>query len=119
MVRFDLSGVAHCKTGYRLHWLVLERSGVDVCLKDPGHPVDAVVTGPIGHLVQVYLGRMTWRQAMTSGLSIEGDRDVEHNLESWMRLDRVVGRDLPVVPSRGGVTRDAQRRGGPPLPRYA
>jgi len=98
VVRFDLSGVARCRTGVKLHWLVLDRDQVDVCMKDPGHRVDAVVSGDIAVLVDVYLGHITWRNALRRGLAVTGERPVTRALERWLRLDRVVGRDLPVVP---------------------
>lgn len=98
VVRFDLSGVARCKTSVRLHWLVLEGDDVDVCYKDPGYPVDATVAGDISVLVDVYLGQTSWRQATRRDLRVEGDRQVTRNLEKWLRLDQIVGRDLPVVP---------------------
>lgn len=101
VVRFDLSGVARCRTSVRLHWLVLERHDIDVCLKDPGYPVDAIVTGEMAALVDVYLGHATWRAALRRGLKIDGDREVARHLEGWLQLDRVVGRDLPVVPLAG------------------
>ena len=84
----------------RLNWLVLERSHVDVCLKDPGHPVDATVSGPISVLVDVYLGHLSWRAARRSALRIDGPNHVVHNLGRWLQLDRVVGRDLPIIPPR-------------------
>ena len=100
VVRFDLSGVARCRTGLRLHWLVLERDGVDVCLKDPGHPIDAIVTGPVSVLVEIYLGHLSWRKAMRGPLTLDGDPAVSRRLEKWLRLDRLVGRDMPIVPPR-------------------
>jgi DNA-binding HxlR family transcriptional regulator len=98
VVRFDLRGVARCRTRVRLHWLVLERSHVDVCLKDPGYPVDATISGHIALLVGVYLGHAKWGDALQRGLVVEGDRQVTRNLERWLRFDRIVGRDLPIVP---------------------
>jgi DNA-binding HxlR family transcriptional regulator len=98
VVRFELSGVARSRTGLRLHWMVLEREHVDVCQKDPGHPVDVTVSGEISVLVDVYLGHRSWREATRRGLDIEGDRHVTRHLEKWLRLDRLVGRDLPIVP---------------------
>lgn len=100
VVRFDLSGIPHCRTGRRLHWLVLQRDLVDVCLKDPGYPVDCIVSGGIATLVDVYLGHLNWREATHRALAVEGPRDVTGNLDRWLRLDRVVGRDLPIVPPR-------------------
>ncbi|WP_416798686.1 winged helix-turn-helix transcriptional regulator [Ciceribacter azotifigens] len=100
VIRFDLSGVARCRTGLRLHWLVLEPDGVDVCLKDPGHPVDAIVAGPISILIDVYLGYRPWREAVRGSLTLDGSRTITGQLEKWLRLDHVVGRDLPIVPPR-------------------
>ncbi|MCW5751335.1 MAG: helix-turn-helix transcriptional regulator [Alphaproteobacteria bacterium] len=100
VVRFDLSGVARCRTSVRLHWLVLDRDSVDACLKDPGYAVDATVAGDISLLVDVYLGHGTWRAALRKGLKVTGEREVVRQLERWFRLDLVVGRDLPVVPLR-------------------
>ena len=98
VVRFDLSGVARCRTGLRKHWLVLEPSVVDVCYKDPGFPVDVIVTGEMAALVAVYLGHADWRAATRKALRVEGEREACRRLEGWLRLDRIVGRDLPVVP---------------------
>ena len=98
VVRFDLSGVARCRTGLRKHWLVLEPSMVDVCYKDPGFPVDVTVTGEMSAMVSVYLGHSTWREVTRKALRIEGSRDVSRRLESWLQLNRLVGRDLPIVP---------------------
>ncbi|GMB82489.1 helix-turn-helix domain-containing protein [Shinella zoogloeoides] len=98
VVRFDLSGVARCRTGLRLHWLLLERDGVDVCLKDPGYPTDVIVTGPIAVLIDIYLGHQSWRKATRERLRVDGDAALSRQLEKWLRLDRIVGRDLPIVP---------------------
>lgn len=97
VIRFDLSGVARCRTGVRLHWLVLEPGNIDVCYKDPGYPVDVTVAGHMSTLVAVYLGHMTWREAAKS-LAINGEREIARRLPSLLRLDKKVGRDLPIVP---------------------
>jgi hypothetical protein len=85
-----------------LWWLVLEPGGVDVCSKDPGFAVDVTVTGPIGALVDVHLGFATWRDCAGKVLRIEGDRDIARRLPAWLRLDQVMGRDLPIVPLEAG-----------------
>ena len=95
VVRFELSGVTRCRSAASLSWLVLERSGVDACIKDPGYPVDAVISGPITALIAVYLGHLGWREATTTHLAIEGD---PRQIGRWLRLDQVIGRDFPIVP---------------------
>ena len=97
VVRFEFSGVPASRTQFRIIWLLLERSGVDVCAKDPGYPVDLICRGNIADFVAVYLGHVLWRDMAETALFIEGDRDLARQLPGWIRLDKVVGRDFPVV----------------------
>lgn len=97
VVRFEFSGVPASRTKFRILWLILERSGADVCIKDPGFGVDLTVRGNIADFVKVYLGHALWRDLAGKALTIEGDRELAKQLPSWIRLDKVVGRDFPVV----------------------
>jgi DNA-binding HxlR family transcriptional regulator len=97
VVRFEFSGVPANRMKFRILWLILERSGVDVCAKDPGFEVDLVFRGKIADFVKVYLGHARWRDLEGSALTIEGDRTLAKQVPSWLRLDKVVGRDFPVV----------------------
>jgi hypothetical protein len=53
--------------------------------------------GKIADFVSVYLGHALWRDMVGKKLSIKGDRDLVRSLPGWIRLDKVVGRDFPVV----------------------
>lgn len=97
VVRFEFSGVPTSRMKFRILWLILERSGADVCAKDPGFPVDLVFRGKIIDFVQVYLGHAHWRDMRRKALIVEGDRKLAKLVPSWIRLDKVVGRDFPVV----------------------
>ena len=97
VVRFEFSGVPASRTKFRILWLVLERSGADVCAKDPGFAVDLIFRGNIADFVKVYLGHALWRDMEGKALTIEGDRKLAKQVPSWIRLDKVVGRDFPVV----------------------
>jgi len=97
VVQFEFSGVPASRTKFRILWLVLERSGVDVCAKDPGYPVDVTMRGKIADFVAVYLGHMRWREVAGKSIFIGGDRDLVRRVPGWIRLDKVVGRDFPVV----------------------
>jgi len=99
VVRFEFSGVAKSRTKFRIMWLVLERAGVDVCVKDPGFCVDLVCRGNIADFVAVYLGHATWRQATGKTILMEGDREAARRLPAWLQLDKVVGLSLPIVRS--------------------
>lgn len=97
VMRFEFSGVPAAHTTFRTLWLVLERSGADVCVKDPGFPSDLVFRGKIADFVAVYLGHARWRDVKGKAITIEGDRDLARQAPAWIRLDKVVGRDFPVV----------------------
>jgi DNA-binding HxlR family transcriptional regulator len=97
VARFEFSTVPAKWTKFRILWLLLERSGVDVCAKDPGHPVDVILRGKIADFVAVYLGHALWRDMVGKALRIEGDHSLTHSLPGWIRLNQVVGQDFPVV----------------------
>lgn len=97
VVRFEFAGVPANRTKFRILWLLLEQSGVDVCAKDPGFPVDLIFRGHVADFVAVYLGHALWRDKSGKALTIEGDRRLAQQLPSWLRLDQVVGRDFPVI----------------------
>jgi DNA-binding HxlR family transcriptional regulator len=97
VIRFEFSGVPAARTKFRILWLVLERSGADVCAKDPGFPVDLVFRGKIADFVSVFLGHAMWREVEGKVITVEGDRDLARRAPAWLRLDKVLGRDFPVV----------------------
>jgi DNA-binding HxlR family transcriptional regulator len=97
VVRFEFSGVPAARTKFRIMWLVLQRSAVDVCLKDPGFEVDLVFRGAISDFVAVYLGHALWRDLADTALVIEGIPRLAKRLPIWLRLDKVVGKDFPLV----------------------
>jgi DNA-binding HxlR family transcriptional regulator len=97
VLRFEFAGVPASRAKFRIMWLLLERSGADVCVKDPGFPVDVVFRGGIADFVRVYLGHARWRDLKGKTITIEGDREIARHCPAWIRLDQVVGRDFPVV----------------------
>ncbi len=97
VVRFEFSGVPASCAKFRIMWLVLNRSEVDVCARDPGFPIDLIFRGKIADFVAVFLGHAAWRDMEANAFSIEGDRKLAKQLPAWLRLDKVVGRDFPVV----------------------
>ncbi len=95
VVRFEYSGVPASRRKFRVMWLLLDRSGVDVCLKDPGFAVDLICRGNIADFVAVYLGHAAWRDVAGKAISIEGGRQTVRQLSTWLGLDKVPGRDFP------------------------
>src|SRR5260221_9974631 len=102
VVRFEFSGVPASRTKFRIMWLVLERSGAGVCVKDPGFAVDLTLRGNISDYVAVYLGHMAWREVAGKSLLLEGDRQIATQLPAWLQLDAANGRASPVVRTASG-----------------
>jgi DNA-binding HxlR family transcriptional regulator len=97
VVRFEFAGVPARCSKFRIMWLLLDRSGVDVCAKDPGFEVDLIFHGRMADFVAVYLGHSVWHELAGKALIIKGDRELAKQLPRWLKLDKVVGRDFPLV----------------------
>jgi DNA-binding HxlR family transcriptional regulator len=97
VIRFEFSGVPANRTKFRIMWLVLKRSGADVCLKDPGYSIDLVFRGHIADFVKVYLGHALWQDTVGKRIMVEGDATLAKQAPGWIRLNKIVGRDFPVV----------------------
>jgi DNA-binding HxlR family transcriptional regulator len=89
VIRFEFSGVPATRTRFRIMWLVLARSGVDVCAKDPGFPVDITVRGDIAVFVAIFLGQTTWDEVMAKAVAIEGNARMAQRIPEWIQLRNV------------------------------
>jgi DNA-binding HxlR family transcriptional regulator len=80
------------RAALRRTWLVLDGPDVDVCFKDPGYPVDLVVTGTVRTLVAVWLGDLPWDRAVRAeGMTIDGRRELKRAFPTWLALSGVAG----------------------------
>ncbi|HKW92259.1 MAG TPA: helix-turn-helix domain-containing protein [Methylomirabilota bacterium] len=87
VVQFEFSGVPPRCMQLRTSWLVLERSGVDVCMKDPGFEVDMTVRADVGALARVWAGHLAWAEAVRAGgIKLEGTRAVVQAFPGWLQL---------------------------------
>jgi hypothetical protein len=88
-LRFEFSGVPASRTKFRIMWLILGRSGVDVCMKDPGFAVDLTLRGNIRDYVEVYLGHTKWRDVAGTALQFDGDLQIARAFPVWLRFETV------------------------------
>lgn len=76
----------------RRTWLVLDGASIDVCYKDPGFPLDLVVTTSVRTLIAVWLGDITFSEAFRSeSMTIEGTRQLVRAFPTWLGLSPVAG----------------------------
>ncbi len=75
-------------------WLILDRSGglPELCVQDPGHELDAIVTTDVVTLAQVYSGDLTFGQARTSGhLRVQGSATLVRSMPKWFARSLFAG----------------------------
>ena len=64
VVCFRFSGIPRAYRGPRVFWLVLERTAVQLCIEDPGIETDVVVDADVATLTAVWLGDISFQEAM-------------------------------------------------------
>jgi DNA-binding HxlR family transcriptional regulator len=84
VVRFQLSGVPVAK---RFYWLVFGAEDVEVCIRDPGYPVDLFVEAHLRDLVAVWMGHVSLARAVEDGrLRLDGPAGERDRLSRWLKL---------------------------------
>jgi DNA-binding HxlR family transcriptional regulator len=96
VVRFDFRAFpARCRA-LKTCWVILERSGLDVCQKDPGFEVDLVVSADAGAMARIWVGAITFAQAVRDGgLRLDGPRDLVRAFPTWLLLSPFAGVERP------------------------
>ena len=85
VLRFEFRGVPARCMQVRTAWLVLEKSGGDVCMRDPGFEVDVVVHADVGTLARVHTGHESFAAGVRSGgIKLEGPRMLVQALPGWL-----------------------------------
>ena len=103
VVRFEFRAYPPRCRPLRTTWLILERTGADVCLKDPGYEVDLVVHAEARAMGRVWAGAVTFAQAVREGgLRIEGPRDLVRAFPTWLLLSHFAHVERPARAGRGG-----------------
>jgi DNA-binding HxlR family transcriptional regulator len=101
VVRFDVRGVPAAQKGPRAFWLLLERTGADLCITDPGFEVELFVDADAATLARVWLGELPIRQAIReAGIRLSGTRDAVREFPSWLLLSVLAGVPRPAEPSQ-------------------
>jgi DNA-binding HxlR family transcriptional regulator len=94
VVRFDFGGVPAGR-GPRVFWLLLERGKpAELCVSDPGFEVDLYVRTDLAAFAGVWLGDLTYAQALARGaVQTSGPRVLARAFPSWLMLSRFA--DVP------------------------
>lgn len=96
VVLFEFRAVPKAWRSMRWFWLILQRSGVDLCLKDPGFEVDLVVDADLAALTKVWMGDVRVVDAMRSGLlKLRGHSAFVRAFPGWLALSEFAGVERP------------------------
>jgi HxlR-like helix-turn-helix len=94
IIQFDFTDMPE---NHRRWWLVNEGSAVDLCVFDPGFPIDVSVTTDMPTMIAIWFGRLTWDAGVRSGkVEVTGPRQLRDRLPRWFLLS-------PIAPKRVGV----------------
>lgn len=71
----------------RRWWLVIAGGETDVCDTDPGHPVTVVLTAPLRALTEIWLGELSWSDALRAGaVEVQGPEALRRAVPGWFTL---------------------------------
>jgi DNA-binding HxlR family transcriptional regulator len=89
VARFEFRGFpARCRP-LKTCWLLLDRRGSEVCLKDPRLDEDLRITADAGAMARVWMGAVTFEEATRNGgLLVEGPRTLVRDFPGWFLLSR-------------------------------
>ncbi|MGH7860234.1 MAG: winged helix-turn-helix transcriptional regulator [Candidatus Binatia bacterium] len=99
VVRFEFTDVR--RLPLKRTWLVLDRLEIDVCYKDPGFPVDVVVTTSLRTLTQAWMGDIPFAPLLRSGeIEVDGPRELVRGFPGWLALSSFADVERPRAAAR-------------------
>ena len=87
VVQFEYRGTPRGARGVKHWWLVLERPEVELCLKDPGHPVDLLVRADLFAMTRLWTGELKLSDALRQqSISLHGAPALAKAFPGWLKL---------------------------------
>jgi DNA-binding HxlR family transcriptional regulator len=78
------------------YWLRIDRPEVDLCLTNPGFPVELTVETTIRTMVDVWMGHRDLREALRSNaIELQGQPPLIRAFPSWLLLNTFASVELP------------------------
>jgi hypothetical protein len=66
---------------------VVEPTGTDLCLTDPGHEVDLIITGPLRAMTAVWMGLSSLNAEVDARrIRLDGDPGIARSIRDWLGL---------------------------------
>jgi len=110
VAKFNFTGIPASHRGNRRFWLILERSAVDICVRDPGFEIDLYLDADLAAMVKVHLGDLAFTEALrTKQIRMSGMPDLIRQFPSWLLLSSYAKVPRPGPGSRPGDRRSHER----------
>jgi DNA-binding HxlR family transcriptional regulator len=99
-------------------WLVLENGHVDLCLDNPGFPIDIFLSTDLLTLTEVFMGARSFANAVSSGkLMMEGSTALTRSISRWFARSKFADTkpaqaDLPGARQYSGAEIECLPRSG-------
>ncbi len=78
--------------GTRQYWIIGDRSGLELCVSDPGYPVDLYITTDARTLIWVWNGDIALRTAIADGrIELHGTSELVRAFPGWLQLNLFAG----------------------------
>jgi DNA-binding HxlR family transcriptional regulator len=109
VVYFNFTGIPASYRGNRKFWLILERSAIDVCVRDPGFEVDLFLDADLATMVKVHLGDLAFAEALRARqIRMRGMPGVIRQFPSWLLLSAYAKVPRPETGVRPSAARQAR-----------
>jgi DNA-binding HxlR family transcriptional regulator len=98
VAKFAFTGIPASYRGNRKFWLILDRAGIEICVRDPGYEVDIYVDADLGAMVKVHLGDLAFADALRRKLvQLRGVPGLVRQFPSWLLLSAYAQVPRPVA----------------------
>lgn len=88
VIRFKFNDIDN----YSDWWLIVADHKVDVCTRDPGKDVDIYFTTNIRTMIQVWMGDISYKSAISGGsLKLVGPSALTRDVKSWLQPSMFAG----------------------------
>lgn len=87
VVQLSFQGLPRGTRGMKHWWLLLAHSEVELCMQDPGHEIDLLVSADLYAMTRVWTGELAFEEAVRQGaIRLQGAAKWARLFPGWLKL---------------------------------
>lgn len=87
VAQFVFDGLPRGTKGMKQWWLILDPTGIELCLQDPGHEIDLLIEADLYAMTQVWTGELSLAAALrTKAIRLQGPTGLVRAFPGWLKL---------------------------------